>query len=284
MRIAVVSDIHSNLTAFEAVLADLRQTSPDLILHGGDLAQGGARPAEVVDRIRDLGWLGVVGNADEMLFRPESLQDFAARSPHLKTMFDAIEEMAAADREALGEERLQWLSGLPRIEAHGPMALVHASPESLWRAPAQTASDARTGGGLRAARPADRRVWAYSSLLHSHAYGNDGGQHGQRESFLRWRSKGSLPIAGRVRAGHPAGGIRRGERTEGAVHVRSAIRRLGGADSRQRPPPNALNAQEVAPHRLGGLSQSGKHEIATLFEPRNAILGLSRVSWPFEPG
>ncbi|MGA2539048.1 MAG: metallophosphoesterase [Terracidiphilus sp.] len=55
MRTAIVSDIHGNLTAFEAVLEDLRQTAPDLILHGGDLAQGGARPAEIVDLIRDLG-------------------------------------------------------------------------------------------------------------------------------------------------------------------------------------------------------------------------------------
>ena len=46
MRIAIVSDIHGNRTAFEAVLADLTQTSPDLIFHGGDLADGGANPAE----------------------------------------------------------------------------------------------------------------------------------------------------------------------------------------------------------------------------------------------
>ena len=61
MRIAIVSDVHGNRTAVEAVLADLRQTSPDLILHGGDLAHGGASPAEIVDRIRDLGWQGVLG-------------------------------------------------------------------------------------------------------------------------------------------------------------------------------------------------------------------------------
>ena len=142
MRIAIVSDIHGNRTAFEAVLADLRQTSPDLILHGGDLADGGASPAEIVDRIRDLGWQGVVGNTDEMLFRPESLQEFANQSPQLQPLLAAIEEMAAATREALGEERLAWLRGLPRIQIHGPMALVHASPESPWRAPAPTASDA----------------------------------------------------------------------------------------------------------------------------------------------
>ena len=142
MRIAIVSDIHGNRTAFEAVLADLRETAPDLILHGGDLADGGASPAEIVDRIRDLGWQGVVGNTDEMLFRPESLREFANQSPGLQSLFAVIEEMAMATREALGEERLAWLRGLPRTQTRGPMALVHASPESLWRAPAPEASDA----------------------------------------------------------------------------------------------------------------------------------------------
>jgi predicted phosphodiesterase len=142
MRIAIVSDIHGNLTAFEAVLADLRQTAPDLIFHGGDLADGGASPGEIVDRLRDLGWQGVVGNTDEMLFRPESLHEFASASPSLKSLFAAVEEMAVATRAALGEERLAWLRGLPRTQVHGPMALVHASPESLWRAPAPEADDA----------------------------------------------------------------------------------------------------------------------------------------------
>lgn len=142
MRIAIVSDIHGNRTAFEAVLADLRQTAPDLIFHGGDLADGGASPAEIVDRIRDLGWPGVLGNTDETLWRPESLQEFASPSPNLQPLCAAIEEMAAATREALGEERLTWLRGLPRIQIHGPMALVHASPESPWWAPAPEASDA----------------------------------------------------------------------------------------------------------------------------------------------
>src|SRR5712671_6749612 len=135
MRVAILSDIHGNRTAFEAVLADLQQTTPDLILHGGDLADSGTSPTEIVDRIRDLGWQGVVGNTDEMLFRPESLQEFANQTPQMQPLVAAIEEMAAATCEALGEERLAWLRGLPRIQIHGPMALVHASPESLWRAP-----------------------------------------------------------------------------------------------------------------------------------------------------
>ena len=61
MRIAIVSDIHGNQTACEAVLADLRGISPDLIFHGGDLAASGATPVEIVDQVRDLGWPGVVG-------------------------------------------------------------------------------------------------------------------------------------------------------------------------------------------------------------------------------
>ena len=142
MRIAIVSDIHGNRTAFEAVLADLRLTSPDLVLHGGDLADGGSSPVEIVDRVRDLAWPGVVGNTDEMLFRPESLTEFAGQLPKLKPMFAAIAEMAAATREMLGEERLAWLRGLSRMQVHAPMALVHASPATPWRAPTPEASDA----------------------------------------------------------------------------------------------------------------------------------------------
>jgi len=164
VRVAVVSDVHGNLTAFEAVLADLRRTSPDLILHGGDLADSGASPTEIVDRIRDLGWPGVVGNTDELLFRPESLVEFASQSPRLQPLFAAIEEMAAATREALGEERLAWLRGLPLMQTNGPMALVHASPEGPWRAPAHTASDAEIESVYA---PLGRPVAIYAHIHHS---------------------------------------------------------------------------------------------------------------------
>ncbi|HEY3937753.1 MAG TPA: metallophosphoesterase family protein [Bryobacteraceae bacterium] len=142
MRIAIVSDIHGNRTAFEAVLADLAQTAPDWILHGGDLADSGSNPVEIVDRIRALGWPGVVGNTDELLFRPESLREFAEQSPQLQPLFARIEEMAEATREALGDERLAWLRRLPLHQIHPPLALVHASPANPWRAPAPETSDA----------------------------------------------------------------------------------------------------------------------------------------------
>jgi predicted phosphodiesterase len=165
MRVAIVSDIHGNRTAFEAVLADLRHTSPDLILHGGDLAHGGANPAEIVDRIRDLGWQGVVGNTDEMLFMPEVLKENANPSPELQPLFAAIQEMATATCEALGEERLAWLRGLPRIQIHGPMALVHASPESRWKAPMPTASDAELESVYR---PLGQPIAVYAHIHRSY--------------------------------------------------------------------------------------------------------------------
>ncbi len=161
MRIAVVSDIHGNGTAFEAVVADLRITSPDLVFHGGDLADGGSSPVEIVDRMRDLGWPGVVGNTDEMLFRPESLREFAKESPELESLFAAIEEMAAWTREKLGEERLGRLRGLPRRQIHEQAGLVHASPESLWRAPAHMASDAELAAVYA---PLERAIAVYGHI------------------------------------------------------------------------------------------------------------------------
>jgi predicted phosphodiesterase len=142
MRIAIVSDMHGNRTAFEAILADLRQTSPDLILHGGDLADSGSSPVEIVDRVRGLGWPGVIGNTDEMLATPETLEKFVSQSKAPPALWSAIREMAAATRAELGEERLAWLRDLPRIQVNGCMALVHASPASPWKAPGPEAGDA----------------------------------------------------------------------------------------------------------------------------------------------
>jgi putative phosphoesterase len=133
VRIAVVSDIHGNLTAFEAVLADLREMSPDLILHGGDLADSGSSPVEIVDHIRGLGWPGVMGNTDEMLVR--------LKFPPVPGLADVLREMAEASRAALGSERLDWLGALPLTQKHGSLALVHASPDDPWRSPANAASD-----------------------------------------------------------------------------------------------------------------------------------------------
>lgn len=150
MRIAIISDIHGNRTAFDAVLADLRKTSPDLVLHGGDLADSGSSPVDVVDRIRELGWQGVLGNGDEMLAVPDTLEAFAREQPpQLQPLFAMVREMAAATRDMLGDDRLKWLGALPRVHLHDSFALVHASPESTWRSPTAAASDAELEAAYR---------------------------------------------------------------------------------------------------------------------------------------
>src|SRR5258708_36068217 len=75
MRIAIVSDVHGNLLALEAVLADLAEVRPNMVVHGGDLALAGPRPAEVVDRLRELGWPGVLGNTDTVLAGEEAIPE-----------------------------------------------------------------------------------------------------------------------------------------------------------------------------------------------------------------
>lgn len=142
MRLAVVSDIHGNLTALEAVIEDIRRRGVDRILHGGDLALMGPRPGEVIDRIRELGWPGVVGNTDELLWRPEEHARQRDRAPQLQTLlrwlFDAY---APYTLEQIGEERLAWLHDLPPELRIDGTTIVHAAPGDLWRAPMPDASN-----------------------------------------------------------------------------------------------------------------------------------------------
>jgi putative phosphoesterase len=141
LRIAVVSDIHGNRHAFEAVVADLRRVAPDLVVHGGDLAAGGAHPAEIIDQVRSLGWPGVCGNTDEMLWAPERLSELAAAQPKLANILAMVRETIAPTVASIGKERLQWLQNLPALYSHEVFTLVHASPGDLWRAPMPNASD-----------------------------------------------------------------------------------------------------------------------------------------------
>jgi putative phosphoesterase len=142
VRVAIVSDVHGNLTAFDAVLADVRRRAPDLVLHGGDLALMGAQPAEVVDRVRELGWPGVVGNTDEVLWRPEEQARQERLAPTLGALLRLIfQEYAPATQALLGEERVAWLRRLPARQRVEDLVLVHATPGDLWRAPMPDADD-----------------------------------------------------------------------------------------------------------------------------------------------
>lgn len=134
MKLVIVSDVHANMVAFDAVIVAVQSESPDLVVHGGDLVLNGPRPAEVVDRVRELGWPGIVGNTDEVLWGGRM-----AKVPQpVRPQFQA---MAEATAELLGTERVEWLSQLPWEWRYEDLLLVHASPGDLWKAPQPDASD-----------------------------------------------------------------------------------------------------------------------------------------------
>jgi putative phosphoesterase len=141
MRIAIVSDIHGNRRALDSVLADLRNVAPDLIVHGGDLSSGGARPAEIIDQIESLGWPGVRGNTDEMLHAPNRLTEFAATLPQLAAVFERVQDSIPWTVAKLGKDRLAWLEKLPTQFVREDLTLVHASPNDCWRAPLPNATE-----------------------------------------------------------------------------------------------------------------------------------------------
>jgi predicted phosphodiesterase len=64
MRIVIISDIHGNDLALEAVLADLKGETYDKIVCNGDAIQGGPQPKQVVTHLKELGCPVVIGNAD----------------------------------------------------------------------------------------------------------------------------------------------------------------------------------------------------------------------------
>jgi putative phosphoesterase len=141
MRVAVLSDIHANLTALDAVIADLRTTAPDLVVHGGDLMAGGPRPAEVIDRIREMNWPGVYGNTDEALWAPHRLTE-TLQAPHLQRIRDLIlTHTLPATLEAIGDDRLAWLRTLPLRWSDHDLTVVHAVPEDAWSIVPANASD-----------------------------------------------------------------------------------------------------------------------------------------------
>src|SRR5215471_9043583 len=143
MRIAILSDVHGNLTALDSVMSDLRGQEPDLVFHGGDLAFGGCNPAEVIDCIAQEQWAGVVGNTDEMLWTSEARPGLEASAPKLRPLFHVLfESSGPATRKLIGETRLDWLRSLPAELRHENLVLLHASPGNLWRAPMDTADDA----------------------------------------------------------------------------------------------------------------------------------------------
>src|SRR5262249_43760885 len=141
MRTAVISDIHGNLTALEAVLQDLKHTMPDRVLHGGDLVAHGSRAREVAALVQSVGWPGVVGNTDEMLWRPEAADVIFSQPQRAELRKVIFEEMVPFTRAQLAAEDIIWLQTLPEQIRQDEFVLLHASPGDLWRSPLHNATD-----------------------------------------------------------------------------------------------------------------------------------------------
>jgi putative phosphoesterase len=96
MRIALISDIHGNGTALEAVLTDIGQQNVDSIVCLGDVATLGPQPREVLERIRELGCPCILGNHESALFEPDKALYFHI-APHLISSLEWCAQQLSAD-------------------------------------------------------------------------------------------------------------------------------------------------------------------------------------------
>ncbi len=134
MRLAIMSDVHGNLTALEAVLADIAGQGPfDALGVAGDLCEWGPRPREALTRVRELGCPVVQGNTDRNVITTDEAQLRAiGKSAH------SIEGLAWT-RAQLGAAGAEYLAALPFAHTYpGPRGrgdldalMVHANPRDM---------------------------------------------------------------------------------------------------------------------------------------------------------
>lgn len=126
MRVALISDVHGNLLALEAVLADVNKQAPDQIVCLGDLATFGPHPHEAVQRVMALGCVVIRGNNEDWCLNLPQLSqenDFArrfaaslswARAQLTAEDLDFLEQTVPTHEVSLGEEVLLCAHGSPR--------------------------------------------------------------------------------------------------------------------------------------------------------------------------
>jgi predicted phosphodiesterase len=123
MRVAVISDIHANLYALEAVLTDIEPEAPDEIWCLGDVVGYGPRPNECADVVRERCALVLIGNHDLAAIGKLDTAEFgplAADSAHWTT-------------GALGEAQAEWLGGLELSAVRDGVELYHGSArDPVW--------------------------------------------------------------------------------------------------------------------------------------------------------
>ncbi len=121
MRALVLSDIHANIAALDAVLADAPSVDEVWVL--GDVVGYGPEPDAVVERLRSVGALGVRGNHDAAALGGDEIESFNV---------DAKRAMEWT-RSAIGDETRAWLATLPEQLIRDDWTLVHGSPrDPIW--------------------------------------------------------------------------------------------------------------------------------------------------------
>lgn len=122
-QIALVSDVHGNLTALEAVLADLDDRGITRVLNLGDYVGKGPRGREVVDLCRERCEVNILGNWDDVVGDPVT--------------HPAEGDDLAWWRDELDADQLPWLAGLPfchdLVMSGRRIRLMHASAETVHR-------------------------------------------------------------------------------------------------------------------------------------------------------
>jgi diadenosine tetraphosphatase ApaH/serine/threonine PP2A family protein phosphatase len=123
MRTALLSDVHGNLPAFKAVLADVDATGVDQIWCLGDLVGYGAQPDECVQLARERCELCLAGNHDLVVTGEIDIGDFSSSAA----------AAARWTREVIGSEALEFLRSLRSYENGREIGLWHASPrDPVW--------------------------------------------------------------------------------------------------------------------------------------------------------
>jgi diadenosine tetraphosphatase ApaH/serine/threonine PP2A family protein phosphatase len=123
MRVAVLSDIHANLHALEAVLADVDLQAPDAIWCLGDVVGYGPRPNECVNLIRARATLCLCGNHDLAVLGALDTVDFSGDAG----------AAARWTKPALGVEEAVWLRSLEPSGERPGVELFHGSPrDPVW--------------------------------------------------------------------------------------------------------------------------------------------------------
>jgi putative phosphoesterase len=132
MRIAIISDIHANITALEAVLDDLQNQRTERTYCLGDLVGYAAHPNEVIDRIRRDETPTIIGNYDDGVGYDRDECGCAYRDPEQQRLGDLslrwTQRTVTSDRK----EFLRSLQSEIRFMADGKrFRLVHGSPRRM---------------------------------------------------------------------------------------------------------------------------------------------------------